>query len=72
MNHHPNPVQFPSLLSEYEHNLSYESRVKKLRLGMSNLDEVIYKHTKRKALIFSRNKNDKRIKQVSIINYSKI
>ena len=36
---------------------------------MSNLDEVIYKHTKRKALIFSRNKNDKRIKQVSIINY---
>jgi hypothetical protein len=72
MNHHPKPVQFPSLLSKYEPNLSYESRVKKLRLAMSNLDEVIYKHTKRKALIFSRNKNDKRIKQVSIINYSKI
>ena len=67
INHYPNPVQFPSLLSEYEPNLSYESRVKKLRLAMSNIDETIYKCTKRKVLIFSRNKNDKRIKQVSIL-----
>jgi len=66
MNHHPDPVQFPALLSEYEPHLSYESRVKKLRLSMSNIDEVIRKYTKKRALIFSKNKNDKRIKQVSL------
>jgi len=46
--------------------LSYESRVKKLRLSMSNIDEVIRKYTKKRALMFSKNKNDKRIKQVSL------
>ena len=66
MNHHPNPVQFPSLLSEYEPHMSYESRIKKLRLSMSNIDEVISKYTKKRGLIFSKNKNDKRIKQVSL------
>ncbi len=66
LKHHPDPVQFPELLSEYEPHLSYESRVKKLRLSMSNIDEVIRKYTKKRALMFSRNKNDKRIKQVSL------
>ncbi|MGB1370659.1 MAG: hypothetical protein ACPH2N_06580 [Flavobacteriaceae bacterium] len=66
LKHHPDPVQFPALLSEYEPHLSYESRVKKLRLSMSNIDEVIRKYTKKRALIFSKNKNDKRIKQVSL------
>ena len=66
LKHHPDPVQFPALLSKYEPNLSYESRVKKLRLSMSNIDEVIRKYTKKRALMFSKNKNDKRIKQVSL------
>jgi hypothetical protein len=66
LKHHPDPVQFPALLSEYEPHLSYESRVKKLRLSMSNIDEVIRKYTKKRALMFSKNKNDKRIKQVSL------
>jgi len=66
LKHHPDPVQFPALLSEYEPHLSYESRVKKLRLSMSNIDKVIRKYTKKRALIFSKNKNDKRIKQVSL------
>lgn len=59
-----NPVQFPFLLSKYEPNLSYESRVKKLRLSMLKIDEVIFKYTKKRVLVFSKNKNDKRIKQV--------
>lgn len=66
LKHYPAPVQFPALLSEYEPHLSYESRVKKLRLSMSNIDEVIRKYTKKRALMFSKNKNDKRIKQVSL------
>lgn len=66
LKHHPDPVQFPALLSEYEPHMSYESRVKKLRLSMSNIDKVIRKYTKKRALIFSKNKNDKRIKQVSL------
>tara|TARA_Y100000385_G_scaffold41185_1_gene38365 strand:+ start:851 stop:2140 length:1290 start_codon:yes stop_codon:yes gene_type:complete len=66
LKHHPDPVQFPYLLSEYEPHLSYESRVKKLRLSMSNIDEVILKYTKKRALMFTKNKNDKRIKQVSL------
>ena len=66
LKYHPDPVQFPALMSEYEPHLSYESRVKKLRLSMSNIDEVIRKYTKKRALLFSKNKNDKRIKQVSL------
>ena len=64
---HPNNTSFPEILNFYEQNLSYESRIKKLRLSLSNIDYIIKTQTKNKNYLnYSKNKNDKRIKQVKI------
>ena len=58
----------PNIINFYEPSLSYESRIKKLRLTLTRIDEVSSKYAKRKVLVFSKNKNDKRIKQVSLLD----
>lgn len=68
LDQHPQPVTFPNILNFYEPSLSYESRIKKLRLTLTRIDEVSSKYAKRKVLVFSKNKNDKRIKQVSFLD----
>ena len=63
---HPAAVDFPTILTFFEPNLSYESRVKKLRLSIGRIDKVLMVHTKSKGSIlkFRKNKNDRRIKEV--------
>jgi len=68
LDQHPQPATFPNILNFYEPSLSYESRIKKLRLTLTRIDEVSSKYAKRKVLVFSKNKNDKRIKQVSFLD----
>ena len=64
---HPNNTSFPEILNFYEQTLSYESRIKKLRLSLSHIDYIIKTQTKNKSYLnYSKNKNDKRIKQVKI------
>ena len=67
INKYPKELTFPEILNFYEENLSYESRIKNLRLSLSHIDYIIKTSTKNKIkLIYSRNKNDKRIKQVKL------
>jgi hypothetical protein len=63
---YPTAVDFPSILTFFEPNLSYESRVKKLRLSIGRIDKVLMVHTKSKGSVlkFRQNKNDRRIKEV--------
>ncbi|MDA9057565.1 hypothetical protein N9K49_06950 [Flavobacteriaceae bacterium] len=63
---HPTAVDFPSILTFFEPNLSYESRVKKLRLSIHRIDKVLSIYTKSKGAVlkFRQNKNDRRIKEV--------
>ena len=64
---YPQNLSFPEILNFYEQNLSYESRIKKLRLSLSNIDFIIKTSSKNKIeLKYSRNKNDKRIKQCKL------
>jgi hypothetical protein len=65
---HPKAVSFPSILSFFEPNLSYESRVKKLRLSILRIDDVLKTYTKSKNSIlkFRQNQDDRRIKEVYI------
>jgi hypothetical protein len=66
LNEYPTAVDFPLILTFFEPNLSYESRVKKLRLSIGRIDKVLMVHTKSKVSIlkFRKNKNDRRIKEV--------
>jgi hypothetical protein len=63
---YPRAVDFPSILYFFEPNLSYESRVKKLRLSVARIDEILMMYAKSKSpvLRFRQNKNDRRIKEV--------
>jgi len=63
---YPKAVDFPSILNFFEPNLSYESRVKKLRLSVTRIDEILMIYTKSKTpvLKFRQNNNDRRIKEV--------
>ena len=63
---YPKAVDFPSILDFFEPNLSYESRVKKLRLSITRIDEILMIYTKSKTpvLKFRQNNNDRRIKEV--------
>ena len=64
---YPQNLSFPEILNFYEQNLSYESRIKKLRLSLSNIDFIIKTSSKNKIeLKYSKNKNDKRIKQCKL------
>jgi len=63
---YPRAVDFPSILYFFEPNLSYESRVKKLRLSITRIDKILMTYTKSKSpvLNFRQNKNDRRIKEI--------
>ena len=63
---HPAAVDFPTILTFFESNLSYESRVKKLRLSIHRIDKALSIYTKSKGTVlkFRQNKNDRRIKEV--------
>ena len=65
---HPRAVDFPSILNFFEPNLSYESRVKKLRLSISRIDKILmtYTNSKTPILKFRQNKNDRRVKEVYV------
>ena len=64
---YPENISFPYILNFYEQNLSYESRIKKLRLSLSNIDYIIKTSSKNKIeLEYSRSKNDKRIKECKL------
>jgi hypothetical protein len=63
---HPNPVSFPFLLSVYAPNLSYESKVKKLRFTLDNIITQTQTFTNKKIIHVRKNKEDKRIKEVYI------
>lgn len=63
---HPNPVSFPFLLSVYAPNLSYESKVKKLRFTLDNIIIQTQTFTNKKIIHVRKNKEDKRIKEIYI------
>lgn len=61
---YPNAVTFPNLLSIYEPDLSYESRIKKLRLSLFNIKTLLRKVSKNSTISVRKNKNDRRIKEI--------
>jgi hypothetical protein len=63
---HPNAVSFPFLLSIYAPNLSYESKVKKLRLTLNNIILQTKTLSNKKIIHIRKNKEDKRIKEIYI------
>ena len=65
---YPRAVTFPFILNFFEPNMSYESRVKKLRLSLLRIDKVLKTYTKSKSSIlkFRQNQDDRRIKEVYI------
>ena len=63
---HPNAVSFPFLLSIYAPDLSYESKVKKLRLTLNNIILQTKTLSNKKIIHIRKNKEDKRIKEIYI------
>ena len=67
LNQYPKSVQMPIILSEYSKKLTYESKVKKFRKSLSNIEYIISNETKYKKgpiILDRRNKEDKRIKEL--------
>lgn len=64
----PKGVQFPQILGFYEPQLSYESRIKKLRLALDHIEVEINKFnsSSETLLVYEKNKDDKRIKEVRL------
>ncbi|MEK9750747.1 MAG: hypothetical protein VW236_04235 [Flavobacteriaceae bacterium] len=65
----PENVEYPELQNSYEKDLSYESRIKKLRASIKEIDEVVQKAIGRKrSSIFEidKGREDKRIKVIRI------
>lgn len=65
----PEYVEYPELQNSYEKDLSYESRIKKLRASIKEIDEVVQKTIGRKrSSIFEieKGREDKRIKVIRI------
>ena len=64
----PKGVQFPDILGFYEPQLSYESRIKKLRLALDHIEVEInrFSSSSESLLVYEKNKEDKRIKEVRL------
>ena len=65
----PDYVEYPELQNSYEKDLSYESRIKKLRASIKEIDEVVQKTIGRKRnSIFEieKGREDKRVKVIRI------
>ena len=70
-NAYPEGVEYPDLQSSFERELSYESRIKKLRSTISLIDDELQLLLRRKGkTVFSiyKGKEDKRVKVIKIIN----
>ncbi|WP_127142120.1 LPXTG cell wall anchor domain-containing protein [Flagellimonas marinaquae] len=64
---HPQPITYPELLEDYDGSLSYESRVKKLRESLKNINQKAMEFNGgNKLLREGKSQNDKRIKQIGI------
>jgi hypothetical protein len=66
---YPNYIPFPELMDVFESHLSYESRKKKLRHSLNQIEDKINGTLKSKNKIFEerKNKEDLRIKEIKII-----
>jgi hypothetical protein len=65
----PNTVEYPELQNSYEKDLSYESRIKKLRASIKEMDTVVQETIRRRrSSIFEIDKGleDKRVKVIRI------
>ena len=68
---YPQGVEYPDLQSSFERELSYESRIKKLRSSIVTVDETIQSLLGRRGRsVFSihKGKEDKRVKVIRLLN----
>jgi hypothetical protein len=66
---YPKGVEYPDLQSAFERDLSYESRIKKLRTTIASIDELIQSLLRRKGksvFLITKGKEDKRVKVIRI------
>ncbi len=66
LKNHPEPTAYPEILNYFEPKLTYESRIKKLRVSLENLNtslRTIYGPHK-DFIISQKNKDDRRVKEV--------
>lgn len=64
---YPNGVEYPDLQAAFERELSYESRIKKLRTTLVSIDQIIQKLLNRKGksvFTITKGKEDKRVKVI--------
>lgn len=68
LNTHPKMIKLPDLIVDFEKELTFDSKVKKFRKAMQHIEEVVIEKTilKPKIFIYSKNKEDKRIKEIGI------
>jgi len=69
---YPNFVDYPELQNSFERDLSYESRIKKLRTTVKTLDDTIKTTLKLKSSVFEieKGKEDKRVKVIRLKDQS--
>lgn len=65
---YPNTIDYPELQNSFERDLSYESRIKKLRTTVKTIDEVIQDllGLRRSVFVIEKGKEDKRVKVIRI------
>ena len=65
---YPEFIDYPELQNTYERDLSYESRIKKLRTTIATIDDVIQKTLRLRSSVFDieKGKEDKRVKVVRL------
>lgn len=68
LNHYPSPIELPEVLANFAPELTFESRVKKFRKSIKHIESVVQQKTNFKNAVFihSKNKEDKRIKEIGI------
>lgn len=68
----PNFVDYPELQNSFERDLSYESRIKKLRTTIKTIDDTVQSTLKIKGSVFEieKGKEDKRVKVIRLKDQS--
>jgi len=69
---YPNFVEYPELQNSFERDLSYESRIKKLRTTIKTIDDTVQFTLKIKGSVFEieKGKEDKRVKVIRLKDQS--
>lgn len=69
---YPNFVDYPELQNSFERDLSYESRIKKLRTTIKTIDDTVQSTLKIKGSVFEieKGKEDKRVKVIRLKHQS--